>query len=192
MFSTTLDLDFQLPQVRPMEKPMAFTGTQLHKLISGKFAADAPPALQLIAQRVEDLRGGSITAAYGLVLGDLVTWSVRNARGSAPTLAAPLTYFKIEQHQWIPKVVIRTYSESQIDSTELRDYHITCRRGSIEFMCITQEQIADGYLDSKHFKRAFNGAFFCDRLKNATIFCPTLREWGFHSWDDAAQFEHRS
>ncbi len=119
---------------------------------------------------------------WGLSLNDLTTWSVRMAKGSVASLPASLTFFKIEHFQWIPKVVIRTCPADHIDPGELRAYHTTCLRASIEFLTITDEHMADAYLDSKHFKQAFNGAFFCDRLRNTTIFCPTLRDWGFYSW----------
>jgi len=188
MVSATLDLAFELPAVRPLEIPMAFTGAQLQRLLAaGKAcAARHSPLLQQIVERVEELRGSSITWAWGLSLNDLITWSVRMAKGSVASLPAPLTFFKIEHFQWIPKVVINVCPADHIDPKEFGAYHTTCRRASIEFLTITEEHIAEGYLDSKHFKRAFNGAFFCDRLKNSTIFCPTLRDWGFYSWPESS------
>jgi len=190
--SALAELSFELPCVRPLERPMAYNGTQLHRLIAaGNTRPDrCSPSLQRIVRRVEELRGTSATWAFGLALGDLITWSVRMARGSVASLAAPLTFFKIDRYHWVPKVMIRVYPNmAAINPDELHAYHTTCRRASIEFMSITEEHIVDGYIESKHFKRAFNGAFFCDRLQNTTIFCPTLREWGFFKWeDDEAHF----
>jgi hypothetical protein len=189
MIPATLDLAFQLPAVKPMEKPMAFTAAQLQRMIAwgNAHARDGCPSMQRILERVEDLRGSSITWALGLTLGDLVTWSVKVARGSVASLSAPITFFKPEGFLWIPKVIVRVFRDFEIDPADLTAYHTTCRRASIEFMAITQEQIEDGYLDRKDFKRAFNGAFFCDRLRNTSIFCPTLRDWGFHSWTEAGE-----
>ncbi len=186
MISATIDLDFSLPDAKPIDRPLAFTAAQMHGLsaIGKSQAHDHSAALQRIIDRAEELRGGAVTWVTGLPLGDLVTWTVRNARGSAPLLRAPVTFFKPERMMWIPKVVIRVCPEYEIRPDEIAACHATCRRGSIEFLCITQAHIEAGYLDRKDFKRAFNGAFFCDPRHNSTIFCPTLRDWGFHTWPE--------
>ena len=187
MLAATVDLAFCLPDVKPLERPMAFTGAQLQRLKSwsSAHARECSPMLQRLLCRVVELREDSVTWAMGLSLGDLITWSVKVARGTVASLAAPVTFFKPEGHLWIPKIIVRVCPEFQVDTAELSAYHSTCRRGSIEFMSVTDEQIEGGYLERKEFKRAFNGAFFCDRLKNTTIFCPTLRDWGFYSWSDS-------
>jgi hypothetical protein len=183
LISATFDLAFQLPEVRPLGKPMAFTAAQMQRLIAwgDTRTGSKPPLLQVVLERVEAIRGSAITWAFGLSLGDLVTWSVKMARGSVSSLAAPLTFFKREHSLWIPKIVIRVCPELLIEADEVSAYFATCRRASIEFLNITDEHIHDGYLDRKSFKRAFNGAFFCDPAVNGTIFCPTLRDWGFYS-----------
>lgn len=184
MISAVVDLEFTLPDVRPMDRPMAFTAMQLQGLVSSgrsRRPAGAEPLEQII-ERVRELRGSAVTWAWGLSLHDLVTWSVRNAPGSAPNLPAPLSFFKLERTVWIPKIVINVCPEVEVQPEKLAAWHRTCRRGSIEFLNITCEHIDAGYLDGKDFKRAFNGAFFCDRRQNTTIFCPTIRDWGFHSW----------
>jgi hypothetical protein len=184
MVSATLDRTFWLPLAKPIEKPVVFTAAQLQRLIGWGNARtrDCCPTLRRTLSRIEQLRHNSVTWAIGLSLGDLMTWSAKAAQGSTPSLSAPLTFFKPEGLLWIPKVIIRTSSEFQIDPEELRAYHTTCRHASIEFLSIMDEHIDHGYLDRKDFKRAFNGAFFCDRRRNTTIFCPTLRDWGFHAW----------
>jgi len=187
MISAVVDLDFSLPDARPMDRPVALTAMQLHRLATSgreRTARDGTP-LHHILERVRDLRGGAITWAFGLSLHDLVTWTVRTAKGSTPHLTAPLAFFKPERGMWIPKVVIRVCSEYEVHREEIAAYHMTCRRGSMEFLNITLEHIEEGYLDRKDFKRAFNGAFFCDRQHNTTIFCPTLRDWGYHSWSES-------
>ena len=173
------DVRLELPAIPEMNLPREFSQSQINALIQFSRRREPSSRILQVLDRIRALRGSSITWGLNLAVSDLVSRAASLTK-SYPALIAPLTLFKIHRGFWVPKVMIQAIEDFEIESGELLAYHAACHSAGIEFMCIARP--LDAYLHSNDFKRAFNGAFFCDHLKNSTVFCPTLRQAGLYTW----------
>jgi len=176
---TTIDTLNELPAIPETYPPREFSQPQINSLVQFSRRREPGSRILRVLDRIRDLRGTHITWGFNLALSDLVPRPACIAK-SHPQLVAPLTLFKIHHHSWVPKVIIQVMEDVDVDARELLAYHTTCRSAGIEFMCITRP--LEEYLPSNDFKRAFNGAFFCEQLRNHTIFCPALRSARHFAW----------
>ncbi len=183
-------LEIEAPDVLPLvsdrQPATRFTREQVSDPAPGgaRGSRDSP-RMQHILHHIIQLRGARVSWVFDLPLPRLLERPAQTVRLPRRALIAPLTIFKIEGGLWIPKSIILSCEDLDLDLPGYIALSAACRGSSIETICITDHQIACGYLEGSNFKRAFNGAFFCDAETNCTVFCPTLRNYRLFEWPAA-------
>ncbi len=170
----------------PARRPAAtFTREQVSRFaLTGEGGNRASPGIKKILRHVVQLRGEQVTWAFDLPLPQLFGRPAHTVRFCRPTFVAPLTIFKTAGGLFIPKIIISSGDDLDLDLGTQIGLSAACRGSSIETLCISDQEIAWGYLESKKFKRALYGAFFCDADTNRTVYLPSscvlaesLYEW---------------